>query len=75
MAATAPEDIYELVRGRYERRSILLTSNRAPNEWPDVFGNELLASAAMDRLTHHAHMTCITGRSYRQRQRGKEGQD
>lgn len=72
MAATAAEDLYELVHGRYERRSILLTSNRAPDEWPEVFGNELLASAALDRLTHHAHMTCITGQSYRQRQRTKE---
>ena len=78
MAATAGEDLYELVHGRYEHRSILLTSNRAPTEWPserrasEVFGNELLASAALDRLTRHAHMTCITGQSYRQRQRPKE---
>lgn len=66
------EDLYELIQSRYERRSILLTSNRAPAEWADLFGDGLLASAALDRLTHHARVTCITGESYRQRQRRKE---
>ena len=63
------EDLYELISHRYERGSILLTSNRAPQEWPEVFGDSLLASAALDRLTHHARVTTITGESYRQRQR------
>jgi DNA replication protein DnaC len=63
------EELYEIVRRRYERGSILLTSNRAPEEWPAVFGDDLLASAALDRLTHHAHITCITGKSYRQEER------
>jgi DNA replication protein DnaC len=63
------EDLYEIVRERYERRSILLTSNRAPEEWAEAFGNPLLASAALDRLTHHAHIVTLTGASYRQRDR------
>lgn len=63
------EELYDLIRRRYERGSILLTSNREPKEWPEVFGDGLLASAALDRLTHHAHITCIDGDSYRQRQR------
>lgn len=67
--AQGAEDLYELIARRYERGSILLTSNRAPQEWPEVFGNSLLASAALDRLTHHARVTTITGESYRQRQR------
>jgi DNA replication protein DnaC len=66
---TAAEDLYEIIHRRYEKGSIVLTSNRAPNEWPEVFGDGLLASAALDRLTHHAHVTCITGESYRQKQR------
>ena len=71
LSAQAVEDLYEIIRERYERRSILLTSNRAPEEWGEVFGNPLLASAALDRLTHHAHVITITGSSYRQKKRKK----
>jgi len=66
------EDIYELIHNRYERGSIILTSNRAPSEWPELFGDSLLASAALDRLTHHARVSVITGESYRQKHRRKE---
>ena len=61
----APEDMYNIINERYERGSILLTSNRAPMEWPDLFGDPLLASAGMDRLTHHAEVLIITGSSFR----------
>jgi DNA replication protein DnaC len=61
----APEDLYDVINERYERGSILLTSNRAPEEWPDLFGSPLLASAGLDRLTHRAHMVVITGTSFR----------
>ena len=61
----APEDLYDVINERYERGSILLTSNRATKEWPDLFGNSLLASAGLDRLTHRAHIVIITGRSFR----------
>ncbi len=72
ISAQGVEDLYELIARRYERGSILLTSNRAPSEWAEVFGDALLASAALDRLTHHARVTVMTGESYRQRQRRKE---
>ena len=61
----APEDLYDVINERYERGSIMLTSNRAPDEWPDLFGSPLLASAGLDRLTHRAHMIVITGASFR----------
>jgi DNA replication protein DnaC len=61
----APEDLYDVINERYERGSIMLTSNRAPEEWPDLFGSPLLASAGLDRLTHRAHMIVITGTSFR----------
>ena len=64
-----PEDLYDLIDGRYERGSILLTSNRAPSEWPDLFGDPLLASAGLDRLLHHADVLVITGDSFRARGR------
>ena len=72
ISAQGAEDLYELIARRYERGSIVLTSNRAPSEWAEVFGDALLASAALDRLTHHARVTVITGESYRQRHRRKE---
>lgn len=73
IAAQGAEDLYEIIHHRYERGSIVLTSNRSPSEWPELFGDSLLASAALDRLTHHARVTIITGESYRQRQRRNEG--
>ena len=66
------QDLYEIISERYESRSCIVTSNRAFEEWPDVFANDLLASAALDRLTHHAHTLVIRGQSYRQRGRRKE---
>ena len=65
LRAPAPEDLYDVINERYERGSILLTSNRAPEEWPDLFGSPLLASAGLDRLTHKAHTVVITGTSFR----------
>jgi DNA replication protein DnaC len=60
-----PEDLYDIINERYERGSILLTSNRAPEEWPDLFGEPLLAAAGLDRLTHRAQVVVITGTSFR----------
>jgi DNA replication protein DnaC len=68
----AVQDLYELITERYERGSLILTSNRAFEEWAEVFNNDLLASAALDRLTHHAHTLVIRGESFRQRSRRKE---
>lgn len=68
----AVQDLYELITERYERGSIIITSNRTFEEWAEVFHNDLLASAALDRLTHHAHLLTIRGDSFRQRHRQKE---
>jgi DNA replication protein DnaC len=65
LQSAGPEDLYDVIDGRYERGSILLTSNRAPNEWPELFGDPLLASAGLDRLLHHAEVMVITGASFR----------
>jgi DNA replication protein DnaC len=69
------QDLYEIISERYERGSLIITSNRAFEEWAEPFGNDLLASAALDRLTHHAHTLIIRGQSYRQCQRRKEELD
>jgi DNA replication protein DnaC len=60
-----PEDLYDVIAERYERGSLIVTSNRAPSEWPELFGNPLLASAGLDRLAHHAETVVMTGRSFR----------
>lgn len=60
-----PLDVYDIIRSRYERGSTIVTSNRAIDEWYPLFGDPLLASAAMDRLLHHAHVVEMTGRSFR----------
>ncbi len=68
----AIQDLYEIIYERYETGSILVTSNRAFEEWAEIFDNDLLSSAALDRLTHHAHSLIIQGESYRQLSRRKE---
>jgi DNA replication protein DnaC len=71
---SGPADLYDVINDRYERGSIILTSNRAVAEWPELFGDPLLASAGLDRLAHGATVVTITGKSYRLSQRpdGKE---
>lgn len=72
LSPQAAQDLYEIISERYERHSLIVTSNRSFTEWAEVFGNDLLASAGLDRLTHHAHTLTIRGQSYRQRNRRKE---
>lgn len=65
LAGEEPVDLYEIIRQRYERASTLLTSNRDVEELPALFHDALLASAAMDRLLHHAHVLRLDGDTYR----------
>ena len=60
-----PIDLYEIIRGRYESGSTIITSNRSIEEWPPLFGDLLLASAALDRLLHHAHVIEMDGDTFR----------
>jgi DNA replication protein DnaC len=62
---TGPVDLYDVINGRYEKGSIVVTSNRAPSEWPELFGDPLLANAGLDRLGHRATVLLISGRSFR----------
>src|SRR5438309_6183703 len=63
---------FELVTARYEHGSILLTSNTAFSEWGKLLGDEILASALLDRLLHHAEVISITGPSYRMKDRRRD---
>jgi len=71
LSPPGPEDLYDIINERYEKGSIMLTSNRAPSEWPGLFGDPLLASAGLDRLAHRATVVVITGASFRAQGRKK----
>ena len=59
--------LFELITARYERGSIILTSNLSFNDWGTLLGDDVLATAMLDRLLHHAEVITINGRSYRMR--------
>ena len=56
---------FEVFSQRYERGSILVTTNLPFDEWTEVFGSERLTGALLDRLTHHVHILEMNGESYR----------
>ena len=74
LPASGPVDFYDVINERYEQRSIVLTSNRAPTELPALFGDPLLANATLDRLAHSAVVLTITGRSFRLNGRANQNQ-
>jgi hypothetical protein len=64
---------FQLVSRRYERGSMLITSNRSIGEWGTVFGDAVVATAILDRLLHHSHVLTIRGDSYRLREKRRTG--
>lgn len=61
----AADLLYEVINRRYERRSIIITTNRTFKEWNEVFPNATCIATLLDRLTHHADVTVFEGESYR----------
>jgi len=70
LASTA---LFTLVSARYERGSIILTSNKGFAEWGEVLGDNVIATAVLDRLLHHSHVLNIRGESYRLREKRQAG--
>ncbi len=64
---------FQLVARRYEKGSMLLTTNQLVTQWGTVFGDEVLAAAILDRLLHHSFTLMIQGESYRLKQKRKTG--
>ena len=64
---------FQLVARRYERGSMLITTNQLVGHWGSVFGDDVLAAAILDRLLHHSHTLIIQGESYRLKQKRKAG--
>jgi DNA replication protein DnaC len=60
--------LFQVISARYERASIILTTNKVPAQWPSTFNNDsALATAILDRLSHHCHTIVLEGESYRTR--------
>jgi DNA replication protein DnaC len=68
LSPTGAELLFEVFSQRYERGSIIVTSNLPFEEWTSVFGSERLTGALLDRLTHHVHILELNGDSYRLKQ-------
>ena len=64
---------FQLVTRRYERGSMLITTNQMVTQWGHVFGDEMIAAAVLDRLLHHSHTLLIQGDSYRLKQKKRAG--
>ena len=57
--------MFSLVSSRYERASMIVTSNKPFSRWGEIFGDEVVAAAMIDRLVHHAEILNLKGDSYR----------
>jgi DNA replication protein DnaC len=65
--------LFQVISGRYEKGSTILTTNKAFKQWPSIFNNDsTLASAVLDRLLHHAETVVIEGKSYRMKDQVQE---
>jgi DNA replication protein DnaC len=73
LAPHAAHLFFQLVSRRYERGSLLVTSNRSVGEWGEVFGDPVVATAILDRLLHHSQVITIRGESYRLREKRRAG--
>lgn len=69
LSAPQANQLFDLVRERYERGSTILTSNTSFAEWGKLMNDEVLATALLDRLLHHAEVLTINGKSYRMKDR------
>lgn len=67
--------LFQVVTRRYERKSLVLTTNLAFKDWPSVFPNATCATALIDRVIHHADVIAIKGKSYRLREATGSGGD
>ncbi len=65
--------LFHLVRRRYEKGSLLLTSNQPIEAWGEMLGDKIVATAILDRLLHHSHVLSIKGDSYRLREKRRAG--
>lgn len=59
------DDFFEVISRRYERGSVIITTNKAYEQWGEIFADNILAGAILDRIVHHSQTFKINGPSYR----------
>ena len=62
------DQFYEIISQRYEKGSLIITSNKTFDEWGNIFWDSILASAILDRIVHHCHLVLIKGESFRMKE-------
>jgi DNA replication protein DnaC len=67
VSRTGAMHFFQLMTRRYETASSVLTSNKGFEDWGEIFGDDVMAAALIDRLLHHCHVVSIRGNSYRMR--------
>ena len=65
--------LFQLISRRYEKSSMILTSNKSYGEWGEIFKDQIIAAAVLDRILHHSTTINIRGESYRLKERKKQG--
>jgi DNA replication protein DnaC len=73
LTAEQSHSFFELVRDRYEKGALILTSNTSFAEWGALLNDEILAAALLDRLLHHAEVISVSGKSFRMKERMEKG--
>ena len=63
---------FALISSRYERASLIVSSNKSFSSWAEIFGDPVAVAAMVDRLVHHAEVIVLQGDSYRLKDRGQE---
>ena len=67
------DDFFEVISKRYEKGSVIITTNKNFEEWGNIFADNILASAIIDRIVHHSTVLKVNGKSYRTKNIKKEG--
>lgn len=67
------DDFFEVISKRYEKGSVIITTNKSFEEWGDIFADNILASAIIDRVVHHSTVVRVNGKSYRTKNIKMEG--
>jgi len=66
------DDFFNVISKRYEQKSTIITTNKKLDDWNDIFDDEMLTKAILDRVMHHVTLVSIKGKSYRRKQFKKE---
>lgn len=69
------DDFFEIISKRYERSSMIITTNKSFEQWTDIFNDNILSSAILDRIVHYSEIIKINGPSYRSKNLKRNSDD